>query len=488
MGGDLIITGGMPLNGTVHIPAAKNSVLPLLAAALLCNGTVRFLQVPHLADVDTSVELLQGAGCTARWQGSDITVQGVPSTCRLAPEAAARMRASILFCAPLLARLGRVETVLPGGCRIGARPVDLHLSGLAQMGVHCREEGARLILTAPAGLHGADITLGFPSVGATETLLLAAAAAQGETVLRGAAREPEISDLAAFLNRCGGCVQGAGTSTIRVQGRRMLYSCSFAPMADRIVASTLACACAAAGGRVELTGCRPETYAPLLEILAQMGCRVETGPESAVITRLGALHGAGRVFTGVYPALATDAAPLLAAAMLAADSASSIEDVVFERRFGCAEGFAAFGAAVQVQGRTLDIRPVRQLQGACTRAADRAEARHWWWPRWRQGDRAALPTPVTSTVDMPVLHRCWRNLVPKLSGKCRGKAPARKKHLQKSKIDLHSGQKDDTIQLYKCKQIISVRYAQFYDKIRWRTKLWHSCSMKKWTKTLRRSR
>ena len=177
MGGDLIITGGMPLNGTVHIPAAKNSVLPLLAAALLCNGTVRFLQVPHLADVDTSVELLQGAGCTARWQGSDITVQGVPSTCRLAPEAAARMRASILFCAPLLARLGRVETVLPGGCRIGARPVDLHLSGLAQMGVHCREEGARLILTAPAGLHGADITLGFPSVGATETLLLAAAAA-----------------------------------------------------------------------------------------------------------------------------------------------------------------------------------------------------------------------------------------------------------------------------------------------------------------------
>ncbi len=488
MGGDLIITGGMPLNGTVHIPAAKNSVLPLLAAALLCNGTVRFLQVPHLADVDTSVELLQGAGCTARWQGSDITVQGVPSTCRLAPEVAARMRASILFCAPLLARLGRVETVLPGGCRIGARPIDLHLSGLAQMGVHCREEGARLILTAPAGLHGADITLGFPSVGATETLLLAAAAAQGETVLRGAAREPEISDLAAFLNRCGGCVQGAGTSTIRVQGRRMLYSCSFAPMADRIVASTLACACAAAGGRVELTGCRPETYAPLLEILAQMGCRVETGPESAVITRLGALHGAGRVFTGVYPALATDAAPLLAAAMLAADSASSIEDVVFERRFGCAEGFAAFGAAVQVQGRTLDIRPVRQLQARVHGLRTCAEARHWWWPRWRQGDGAALPTPVTSTADMPVLHRCWRNLVPKLSGKCRGKAPARKKHLQKSKIDLHSGQKDDTIQLYKCKQIISVRYAQFYDKIRWRTKLWHSCSMKKWTKTLRRSR
>ena len=370
MGGDLIITGGMPLNGTVHIPAAKNSVLPLLAAALLCNGTVRFLQVPHLADVDTSVELLQGAGCTARWQGSDITVQGVPSTCRLAPEAAARMRASILFCAPLLARLGRVETVLPGGCRIGARPVDLHLSGLAQMGVHCREEGARLILTAPAGLHGADITLGFPSVGATETLLLAAAAAQGETVLRGAAREPEISDLAAFLNRCGGCVQGAGTSTIRVQGRRMLYSCSFAPMADRIVASTLACACAAAGGRVELTGCAPALYAPVLEILGQMWCRVEPAGDTVRISRFGRLHGAGRVFTGAYPALATDAAPLLAAAMLCADSESSIEDVIFERRFGCAEGFCRLGAQAEAAGRVLTIAPGGLLRGTEVEAPD----------------------------------------------------------------------------------------------------------------------
>ena len=370
MGGDLIITGGMPLNGTVHIPAAKNSVLPLLAAALLCNGTVRFLQVPHLADVDTSMELLQGAGCTARWQGSDITVQGVPSTCRLAPEAAARMRASILFCAPLLARLGRVETVLPGGCRIGARPVDLHLSGLAQMGVHCREEGARLILTAPAGLHGADITLGFPSVGATETLLLAAAAAQGETVLRGAAREPEISDLAAFLNRCGGRVQGAGTGTVRVQGVRRLHGCSFAPLPDRITAATFACACAAAGGRVELAGCAPRLYAPVLEILEQMGCGVVRRSDAAVITRFGRLYGPGRVFTGAYPALATDAAPLLAAVLLCAEGPGSIEDVIFERRFGCAAGFAALGGRVRVEGRTLYAEPGGTLQGTVLEAPD----------------------------------------------------------------------------------------------------------------------
>ena len=247
MGGDLIITGGVPLNGAVRIPAAKNSVLPLLAASLLCSGTVRLLAVPQLADVDTSLVLLRGAGCTARWQGRDIAVQSMPSVCRLEPEAAAQMRASILFCAPLLARLGRVETVLPGGCRIGARPIDLHLSGLAQMGAHCCEEGTRLILTAPAGLHGADVTLGFPSVGATETLLLAAVCAQGETVLRGAAREPEIVDLQDFLCACGAEVRGAGGSVITVEGKRPLHGCSHRVIADRIVAATYLCAGAAAG-------------------------------------------------------------------------------------------------------------------------------------------------------------------------------------------------------------------------------------------------
>ena len=214
MAGDFIITGGRPLSGTVRIPAAKNSVLPLLAATILCSGPVRLRNVPPLADVDTSLRLLRGAGGAACRQGGDVLVERALTTCRLDAEAAAQMRASILFCAPLLARLGRAETVLPGGCRIGARPVDLHLSGLKALGAQCREEGERLILTAPSGLRGADITLRFPSVGATETLLLAAATAQGSTTLRGAAREPEIADLAAFLCRCGASIRGAGTSTI----------------------------------------------------------------------------------------------------------------------------------------------------------------------------------------------------------------------------------------------------------------------------------
>ena len=345
MAGDWIITGGRPLQGRVEVPAAKNSALPLLAAALLCSGPVRLQNVPRLTDVEDCLALLRGVGCTAGWQGAALAVQGQPMRTDLAPEAAGRMRASILFCAPLLARLGRVNTVLPGGCRIGARPIDLHLQGLAQMGVRQLPAApGQLTLYAPAGLRGAEICLAFPSVGATETLLLAAATAQGQTVLHGAAKEPEIADLAAFLNVCGGCVEGAGTDTIRVQGRRCLAGCTFAPMADRIIASTLACAVAAAGGRVELAGCAPGLYAPLLEILEQMGCTVERAHDAAAISRFGALRGAGNVHTAPYPGLATDAAPLLAAVMLCAQGESSLQDRVFENRFACAGGFAALAA------------------------------------------------------------------------------------------------------------------------------------------------
>ena len=371
MAGDWIITGGRPLQGRVEVPAAKNSALPLLAAALLCSGPVRLQNVPRLTDVEDCLALLQGVGCTAGWQGAALAVQGQPMRTDLAPEAAGRMRASILFCAPLLARLGRVSTVLPGGCRIGARPIDLHLQGLAQMGVRQLPAApGQLTLYAPAGLRGAEICLSFPSVGATETLLLAAATAQGQTVLHGAAREPEIADLAAFLNVCGGCVEGAGTDTIRVQGRRCLAGCTFAPMADRIIASTLACAVAAAGGRVELAGCAPGLYAPLLEILEQMGCTVERAHDAAAISRFGALRGAGNVHTAPYPGLATDAAPLLAAVMLCAQGESSLQDRVLENRFACAGGFAALGANVRVAERTLYVQPAGALHGAKLTAPD----------------------------------------------------------------------------------------------------------------------
>lgn len=371
--GRIWVMGGRPLNGKAEIPAAKNSVLPLLAATLLCHGPVRLRGVPRLSDVECCLRLLRGTGCDARWQGGDVLVSRTPFCSTLPGETAAQMRASILFCAPLLARLGRAETVLPGGCRIGTRPIDLHLEGLARMGAKELDAGpGKLVLTAPSGLHGTEFILRFPSVGATETLMLAAVCARGTTILRGAAREPEIADLAAFLRRCGGSVEGAGSSTIRIEGRRQLSGCVFSPLPDRIFASTLACAVAAAGGRAELAGCPPSLYAPVLETLEQMGCTVERDAERVCVSRFGPLYGAGRVFTGVYPGLATDAAPLLAAAMLCAEGESSIEDVVFERRFGCAEGFLRLGGRVKREGRVLHIATAGEegLHGADLSAPD----------------------------------------------------------------------------------------------------------------------
>ena len=169
----MTVEGGRPLYGTVEVPAAKNSVLPLLAASVLCSGPVRLEQVPRLSDVEDCLAILRAVGCTAVWEGEDIQVSGPPVWCRMPLEETERMRASVLFAAPLLARLGRVETALPGGCRIGARPVDWHLSALEQMGAKVSQAGQRLVLTAPAGLRGAELCLPGPSVGATETVLMA---------------------------------------------------------------------------------------------------------------------------------------------------------------------------------------------------------------------------------------------------------------------------------------------------------------------------
>ena len=370
MAGDYIITGGRPLNGTVRVPAAKNSVLPLLAASLLCSGPVRLCGVPELADVAESLALLRSAGCTAERQGADVRVDGVPGSGTLAAGPAGRMRASILFCAPLLARLGRAQTVLPGGCRIGARPIDLHLAGLVQMGACPQLEGERLLLTVPAGLHGADITLRFPQRGGHRNPAAGGGAGTGGD-------DPAGCGPGAGDRRSGGIPEpvrrpGAGRGHRHGAGAgvRRLHGCSFAPLPDRITAATFACACAAAGGRVELAGCAPRLYAPVLEILEQMGCGVVRRSDAAVITRFGRLYGPGRVFTGAYPALATDAAPLLAAVLLCAEGPGSIEDVIFERRFGCAAGFAALGGRVRVEGRTLYAEPGGTLQGTVLEAPD----------------------------------------------------------------------------------------------------------------------
>ena len=367
----LEIWGGHPLYGTVELPAAKNSVLPLLAASVLCGGKVCLEKVPHLSDVEVSLALLRELGISARWCGGKIVVY--PSTqleSSLSSDQMERMRASVLFLAPVLSRTGRVEASLPGGCSLGARPIDIHLDGLKQMGasVHWHEE--RLYLSAPRGLTGTSYTLRYPSVGATETMLLAAVCANGTTVLRGVAKEPEIVDLAHFLNACGGQIQGAGTETIHIVGSPRLTGCSYTPIPDRIVASTVACAVAAAGGKVTMCGCDGSTLEPVLEVLEQAGCRVLRETKQVTVERHRTLHPVHNVTTGAYPAFPTDAAPLVAAALLTADGQSAVCDTVFSKRFACAEGFSAMGANVRVENAVLRIGPCRQLHGTMVNAPD----------------------------------------------------------------------------------------------------------------------
>ena len=271
------IVGGTPLQGRCVLPAAKNSVLPILAATLLCSETVVLHRVPRTSDVRTSLQLLETLGKTPRRPPrAPLTIAPGPMLCSELPwDLAAAMRSSIFYLAPVLHKTGRVTMPMPGGCRLGPRLIDIHLEGLARMGARITWQPQTVTLTRNGVLHGADYTLRIPSVGATETLLMAAAGAQGASILRGAACEPEVKDLADFLNRCGADIHGAGTPIIRVRGTPELGGCAFTPLPDRIIGATLACAAASAGGRVELPNARADEMQDILQLLERAGCRVE---------------------------------------------------------------------------------------------------------------------------------------------------------------------------------------------------------------------
>ena len=262
----ITIHGRQPLHGSIRPAAAKNSALPLLAASLLCGGPCRLRGVPALADVDTSLALLQAVGADAQRCGADICTRPADALCGEIPDyLAGAMRSSVFYLAPLLCRAGYVRLPLPGGCRLGPRPVDIHLAGLASMGAEVELEGIAVTLRRKGPLHGVDFTLRLPSVGATMTLLMAACCAQGRTVLRGAAREPEIGDMIAFLCACGADISGYGTSILTVQGGRPLGGAVHAPLPDRIAAATYAAALAAAGGDIRITSCNPALYGAFLQ-------------------------------------------------------------------------------------------------------------------------------------------------------------------------------------------------------------------------------
>ena len=363
--------GGRPLIGEVEMPAAKNSILPILAAAMLAQGAVRIRRAPRLRDVETSMQLLAALGCPAvRIDGDLLLAPGGPVGDTVPRPLMAAMRSSIYYLAPMLARGKRAHITFPGGCRLGERPIDLHLKGLAAMGARIVADGDHLDCAAPDGLHGAEIHLRFPSVGATETLLIAAAAAEGQTRIFGAAREPEVGDLAHFLIACGARIEGAGTDRLQVWGGA-LHGCEYTPIPDRITAQTVLCAAAACGGQVLLRRAPLAPLQPMAEILTRAGCGIrQLGENDLVLESDGRLLGAGSLSTGVYPAFATDAGPLLAAAMLTARGDTALRETIFSNRFGCAAQFARMGAELDCDGRLLQIHGVPKLHGAALTAQD----------------------------------------------------------------------------------------------------------------------
>lgn len=371
----ITITGGQTLHGTIRPAAAKNSVLPLLAATLLCAGPCCLRGVPELADVDTSLALLQAVGAKAVRHGPDLCTlpAGVADLCgEIPPHLAGAMRSSVFYLAPLLCRTGMVRLPLPGGCRLGPRPVDIHLCGLAAMGAKVKLEGDAVTLQRFGPLQGVDFTLRLPSVGATMTLLMAACCAMGTTVLRGAACEPEVCDLVGFLRACGAQITGEGTPVLVVQGRRALGGVSYTPLPDRIAAATYAAALAAAGGQVTVVGCPPRYYQAFLQFLQECGVQVSPGEKEVELVRDPSrrLRGGQHLYANGWPAFATDTAPLAAAVLLTADAPSEIYDHLFANRFACAAGFAAMGADCRAEGRRLFIAGRADLQGAEVQAPD----------------------------------------------------------------------------------------------------------------------
>lgn len=368
------ITGGRVLSGKIRPAAAKNSVLPLLAASLLCSRPCVLRGVPELSDVDASLALLRAVGAGPVRRGPDILLPPSEVCGRVPPALAGAMRGSVFYLAPLLVRAGMVEMPLPGGCRLGPRPIDIHLAGLAAMGAVIAESETAVTLRREGPLRGTDFTLRLPSVGATLTLLMAAACARGTTVLRGAACEPEIADTAAFLRMAGAKVEGAGTPVITVRGAEGMLPGGgvHLPLPDRIAAATYAAAVAIAGGCVTVEGCRPGHLAPFLRFLRTAGCEVAAGPDSFTAARDPAvpLWGGADLCTGAWPGFATDTAPLAAAVLLTARGKSHIHDALFQNRFACADGFAAMGAKVQAEGRDLWIEGTGTMRAARVQAPD----------------------------------------------------------------------------------------------------------------------
>ncbi len=365
-----IISGGEKLYGTVRVQSAKNAVLPLLAASVLTDETVFIQDVPPITDVENMLRILKELGCEIRRSATGAAIDSVNAVSHEIPAVLTKeIRSSIFMLGSVLTRFHRAKIAYPGGCDIGLRPIDLHLSGLKRLGVKIHEEGGYISCSVDK-LKGAEIQLDFPSVGATENIMMAAVKAEGRTVIGNAAKEPEIVDLQNFLNAMGAKVQGAGSATIVIDGVEKLCGVEYTPMKDRIEAGTFLIAAASVGGEIVTEGVFPENIAALLHKLRENGCKIYTKNDKIVLRSDGKLKSVDLLETTPFPGFPTDLQAQYSALSCTARGTTLVVENLFETRFKYAGELKRMGADVTVRGKTAVIRGVERLHGASVTAGD----------------------------------------------------------------------------------------------------------------------
>lgn len=405
----LIIKGGRPLHGHVRVSSAKNAVLPIIVATLLPDSPSTIIDAPHLEDVETICSVIEslGGNILMRDNAMIFDTTTVDKT-EASYELMSRMRASFLIMGPLLAKKRHAKIALPGGCMIGSRPIDLHLKAFEAMGAKVTVGNGYVEASVPEGLKGATIYLDFPSVGATENILMAAAVADGKTVIENAAEEPEIVDLVTFLNSMGANIKGAGTNVIRVEGVKHLYGASHTVIPDRIEAGTFIIAAAMAGGDVVVDNVLSEHLKPLLAKLGEAGVKVIKDIDSVRVISDGHIHSTD-IKTLPYPGFPTDLQAQFMAMMTIGDGTSTVTETVFENRFMHVGELRRMGANIEVEGRKAIVHGVPFLQGAFVRATD-----------LRAGAALVLAGlaahGVTEVGDLRHIDRGYDHLVEKLRG------------------------------------------------------------------------
>lgn len=404
----LFVTGGARLTGSVRISGAKNSALKLMAASLLAPGRSALRNVPRIQDCFTMGEVLEQLGARVSWEDGGVAVDATHLSSVEAPyELVRRMRASIAVLGPLLARTGEARVAMPGGDNIGSRPIDLHLDGLRRMGARIDAEHGFLVATAD-GLTAAQITLDYPSVGATENLLMAAVIADGVSVIDNAAREPEIADLAAFLAAMGAGIHGAGSATIEIEGVGALEPAEHTVICDRIEAGTWAAAAVATRGDLVLDGARPDHLELFLEKLGEGGAEIRRTDDGLRVRQPERARAADFV-TLPYPGIATDFQPILLAMLSTANGTSIATENVFEGRFTYVDELRRMGADIRTEGHHAVIRGVERLSAAPVRAMDiRAGA--------AMAIAALTADGVTEIADIEHVDRGYEDFEAKLTG------------------------------------------------------------------------